>query len=275
MNFTVIDTHTHTYPKKIVEAAAKNLGEFYNFAIEETGTFSSLIECEKRAGVGGFITLPVATSPAHVDKINSINAENMILGRESGMEAYSFGCMHQDYPDFRSGVLKIKKLGLYGIKIHPDLQETDIDDPRFLDLYGEMQKENLRLFLHCGDKRPEHQHSKPEMVGRIAEMFPKLQICAAHFGGYSVWEDSEKYLMGKYNNVWYDCSASIDKISRGDSLRYFEKCGYDRVMFGSDFPSISPSRVMREFLALGIDKEKQENILCYNARHFLGVSDKE
>lgn len=60
--YKIIDTHTHTYPDAIAGKAAENLGKFYNFKVSESGTFRDLEECERKAGISGFLLLPVATS---------------------------------------------------------------------------------------------------------------------------------------------------------------------------------------------------------------------
>lgn len=70
MKRKIIDSHTHTYPDAIAARAAENLGNFYNFTVAESGTFSDLERCEREAGITGFLLLPVATSAKNVDKIN-------------------------------------------------------------------------------------------------------------------------------------------------------------------------------------------------------------
>lgn len=51
MKRKIIDSHTHTYPDAIAARAAENLGNFYNFTVAESGTFSDLERCEREAGI--------------------------------------------------------------------------------------------------------------------------------------------------------------------------------------------------------------------------------
>ena len=73
----IIDCHTHVYPDRIAERAAENLGRFYRFTVAESGTFSDLLSCERAAGIGGILILPVATSAKHVEKINEAAAAHL------------------------------------------------------------------------------------------------------------------------------------------------------------------------------------------------------
>ena len=180
--YKIIDSHTHTYPDSIAAKAAKNLGEFYHFTVSESGTFTALEECERSAGIGGFLLLPTASAPRNVDKINESAAEQVKQAKKDGFEAESLGCMHPDYPDFRSGLIRCRELGLKGIKLHPDLLGENADSERLFALYEIMQEYDMILWLHVGDSREQVKFSSPDLVANIARTFTKLKICAAHLG---------------------------------------------------------------------------------------------
>jgi len=267
----ILDSHTHVYPEKIAAKAAENLGHFYNFIVQESGTLSTLEDCCKNNGIGGFLLLPVSTSAAHTDRVNEIAAENVKRAREDGFEAYSFGGMHQDYPDFEAGVAHIKELGLLGVKIHPDLQEVDIDDQKLFPLYKALEDAGLRLFFHTGDDRPEYNFSDPAKLCTVCEKFPKLQIVGAHLGGYKEWDKVINLLAGKYDNLWYDLSQCHNHLSPTEVRALIEKLGTDRVFFGSDYPATTPKASLDAFNLMGFDKETYDNIAYRNLRRFLGV----
>ena len=208
MKRKIIDSHTHTYPDAIAARAAENLGNFYNFTVAESGTFSDLERCEREAGITGFLLLPVATSAKNVDKINEAAAHQAEAARADGFEAFAFGSMHRDCPDFRAGLEHCRKLGLRGIKLHPDLQGSDLDCVELMPLYEAMQEMKMILWLHVGDAREQINASSPERVARIAEGFPALKIVAAHFGGYREWEKAEECLIGRSMPLKY-CHTSV------------------------------------------------------------------
>ncbi len=262
--YRIIDTHTHTYPDAIAEKASENLGKFYNFKVSESGTFRDLEECERTAGISGFLLLPVATSARNVDKINEAAAAQVSMAKKDGFEAYAFGCMHQDYPDFQHGLETCIRLGLMGIKLHPDLQGEDADSNRMFFLYEKMEQLGMSLWLHVGDARAQIDCSSPIRVARIAAAFPKLNIIAAHLGGYREWEKAEQILLGKYDNVIYDCSSTLWDMTPERGKYLIEKCGTDRVMFGSDYPAITPAVSLAEFMRLDFSDDVRQDILYNN-----------
>ena len=264
MNRKIIDSHTHTYPDAIAARAAENLGNFYNFTVAESGTFTDLERCEREAGITGFLLLPVATSARNVDKINEAAAHQAEAARANGFEAFAFGSMHRDSPDFRAGLEHCRKLGLRGIKLHPDLQGADLDCEKLMPLYEAMQDMNMILWLHVGDAREQINASSPERVARIAEGFPDLKIVAAHFGGYREWEKAEECLIGRFGNVYYDCSSSLWDMTPERGKYLIEKCGTDRVMFGSDYPAITPAVSLAEFMRLDLTEEVRDAVLYKN-----------
>lgn len=262
--YKIFDSHTHIYPEEIAARATENLGNFYNFTVSESGTLNNLFDCQRKAQASGFLLLPVATSSRNVDKINELSAESREIARKNGFEAYAFGSMHRNYPDFKAGLEKCISLGIYGIKLHPDIQRENVDSEKMCLLYELMEERNFVLYLHVGDEREEFDFSSPERVALIAKTFPKLRIVAAHLGGYQDWEKAERALIGKYDNVFYDCSSTLWKMSAERAKYLIEKCGVDRVFFGSDYPVKDPETCLSEFLRLDFSEETREDILYNN-----------
>jgi len=268
--YPIFDSHTHVYPERIAYKAAQNLSAFYDFTVAESGTFEGLLDCERKAGVGGMLILPVATSWKNVDKINESAAEWASLARKAGFSAWAFGSLNAECPDLDGILAHCRELGLKGIKLHPDLQGEAVDSPRLFPVYEKMASYGMRLYLHVGDDRPTVDTSSPERVARVAEAFPELTICAAHLGGYRVWERAEKVLMGRYENVWYDCSSTLFSVSEEKGRAMIERCGVDRVMYGSDYPAVSPVQAVADFERLGFGEAERKAILHDNLLRFLG-----
>ncbi|MBE6621862.1 MAG: hypothetical protein E7630_02800 [Ruminococcaceae bacterium] len=268
--YPIFDAHTHVYPERIAQRAAINFANFYHFTVAESGTFESLLSCEKKAGIGGMLLLPVATSWKNVDKINESAASWAALARKAGFQAWAFGSVNAECPDLSAVLSHIESLGLKGIKLHPDLQGEAVDSPRLYPVYEWLEQKGLRLYLHVGDDRPTVDGSSPERVATVARDFPKLTICAAHLGGYRVWDRAERVLMGRYDNVWYDCATTLDVVDPARGKALIETCGLDRVFFGSDFPAISPEVSLSEFNRLDLDETARKAILHDNLLRFLG-----
>jgi len=273
--YPILDAHTHVYPERIALRAATNLAEFYQFTVAESGTFESLLACEKQAGIGGMLLLSVATSWKNVDKINEAVASWAELARKAGFLAWAFGSVNAECPDLAAVLSHIASLGLKGIKLHPDLQGEAVDSPRLYPVYEWLEAKGMRLYLHVGDDRPTVDGSSPERVAKVARDFPRLAICAAHLGGYRVWDRAEQVIMGRYDNLWYDCSSTLYAMDKARGKALIERCGVDRVFFGSDYPAISPETALREFDALDFDEAARKAILHDNLLRFLGEKTNE
>ena len=268
----IIDTHTHVYPAKIAAKAAENLGHFYEFTVQESGTLETLEACCRDCGIGGFVLLSVVTNPAHTATVNAAAAENVRLAREAGFEAYGFGGMHPDVPDIPAAVAHVKALGLCGVKIHPDIQGINLDDPRMFPIYAELERRGMRLWLHMGDGRPQFNFSTPSRLAKVLELFPALQTVGAHLGGYNEWDKAKELLYHRFPNLWYDLSQCHRYMSPAQVRELIDTCGPDRVFFGSDYPAVSPKNSLAAFNQMGFDPETYEKIASGNLHSFLGIA---
>lgn len=270
--FKVFDIHTHTYPEAISEKACVNLGKFYNFVTEGKGTYADLESQAAANNVGGYLLFSVATNAHQVEKVNTSIADLVALSRSHGFKSYGFAGMHQDFPDFESELDRCISLGLCGVKLHPDIQGVDINDSRLMPLYEIMQSKGLRLYLHMGDDRPEYRFSEAGKLVEVLERFPSLVVVAAHLGGYKAWDDAVTFLAGR-ENVWYDTSSALWAMTTEYAENLISRLGYDRVMFGTDYPVKNTDDELERFLSLRLTDSQREDILWNNAMRFLSYAD--
>nr|MBQ4318576.1 amidohydrolase [Clostridia bacterium] len=271
-NYKIIDIHTHTYPPAIAKKACENLAAFYNFEVTSEGTYDDLEKQAKENGVCGFLLFSVATNAHQVPKVNSSIAELAEHSRQNGFETVGFAGMYQDFEDFGGELDRCIGLGLKGVKIHPDIQQVDIDDDRMLRLYEEMVKRGLPLFLHMGDDRPQYRFSEPKKLARVLDRFPELEVVAAHFGGYKSWDGASEYLWGR-RNVRYDCSSALWAMDEIEAERLIRGCGVDRVMYGTDYPIPHLNDYFDLFMKISLTEEERRDILYNNAKRFFDSID--
>lgn len=270
--FKIFDVHTHTYPEAIAEKACENLGKFYDFPVCGKGTYAHLESQAEENGVKGYLLFSVATNARQVPKVNSSIAALAEYSRSRGFTTIGFAGMHQDFDDFEGEINRAAELGLRGVKIHPDIQGVDIDDRRLLPLYEILESRGMPLFLHMGDDRPQYRFSSADKLVRVLGMFPRLRVCAAHFGGYKSWNESVPLLMGR-ENVWYDTSSSLWAMSRETAEDVIGRLGYDTVMFGTDYPVMNTKEEVERFMALRLTDDVREKILWNNAMTFLELDN--
>ena len=160
---------------------------------------------------------------------------------------------------------RLVSLGLHGIKLHPDFQTLNIDDPRMIPAYRYAAEKGLPILFHMGDDR--YDFSSPTRLLRVAKEVPNLLCMAAHLGGYHAWEEA-RVLKG-CENVIFDCSSSLEMLTPEEAKAQMDVLGYDRILFGSDFPMWNPADVVERVMRLGLGSEREEKIFYQNAKRWL------
>lgn len=258
----LIDIHAHVYPDAIAWKAAQSIRNYYHIGEEMDGTPRMLIERGTLAGVSQYLILPVAVKPDHVQSIN-----DFVRKQAQENDCFlAFGTVHAAMEDLEEEVERIGRMGLRGIKIHPDCQHFDIDDPRMFPVYEALEG-RLPMMIHMGDER--YTHSHPARLRNVLELFPKLQVCAAHFGGYTMYETACQLLHDK--TCIMDVSSSLMFMERGRPEHYINIYGAERMAFGTDYPVWDPVHEVQRLMDLDLTAAQKEQIGWKTAAEFLGL----
>jgi predicted TIM-barrel fold metal-dependent hydrolase len=159
----------------------------------------------------------------------------------------------------------IASAGLKGIKMHPDTQLFNIDDERLFPLYDLIQGK-MPVMLHMGDKR--YNYSHPARLRRVLELFPKLQVIATHFGGYSMYEEAYDLLHDK--DCVFDVSSSLMFMPEGVAEKFINAYGAERMAFGTDYPLWDPVVETERFMRLKLTADQFDQIGHKTAERVLG-----
>lgn len=257
----IIDFHCHIYPEKIAEKAVKSVGEFYNIEMDAKGTSKHLVEIGSECGITNYVVHSVAVDKDHVQTINNYIASEC----EEHKEFIGFMTMHADFENKLEEAERAKKLGLKGVKIHPDTQKYNMDDKRMYELYDYLQSEEIPLLIHTGDYR--YTYSHPSRLLKLLGDFPRLIAIGAHFGGWSLYDLALEYL--KDTNCYLDTSSSLDYIGLKRAKELINIYGAERILYGTDFPMWTPKDELKKFFDIGLDDSQNELILYKNAQHIL------
>ena len=261
----VIDCHCHIYPEKIARVAAQSVGEFYGLpAFSACPTGEDLLRSYEGTPISRAIVHSVATKPSNVESINNFIAEQCRLHPEF----IGFATLHPDYPNPEDEIERVMALGLKGIKLHPDMQRVNTDDPRLMRIYEAMEG-RLPLMVHCGDSRPQLQFSHPRHLAAVLKAFPALVVDAAHLGGWGVWDVAAPLF--EHENCFFDVSSCLAFLDGPQLCAIARRYGTERVMFGSDFPIWDPARELQAVLEAGFTDAELEGILGGNCRRYLGM----
>jgi len=264
----IIDFHTHIFPDNIAERTMKFLEDECNQKAFTNGTLDALKKSMKEATFDISVVLPVATKPSQFDTVNSFAAS--INGKDG---IISFGGIHPDNDNFRERLEKIKELGLKGIKLHPDYQKSFIDEPKMVDLIRQAVYLDLIVVIHAGLDigLPDPVHCPPERTARMLDQidYKDAKIVLAHMGGYSMWDDVEKYLVGR--NVWFDTSYCLGKMDDSQFVKIIRSHGAEHILFATDSPWSGQKETIEHIKGVGLTASELDIILHKNAEELLGI----
>lgn len=268
ISYRAADTHAHIYPGKIAEKATASVGDFYHVDMLNVGLPHVLAERGGAAGIDRFLVCSVAT------KVEQVRSINEFIEKKCGEYPQFTGlaAWHQEIGDIDAELDDIQRRGLKGIKLHPDFQKFFLDDEKMLPFYREADRRGLPILFHMGDNRTDF--SSPRRLMNVLEKLPELTCIAAHFGGYTEWEEARRVLKG--TNVFVDTSSSLFALTREQACESIAHFGVEHTMFGTDFPMWNPVKELERFFALELTEEENRLILYDNfARLFHLDPEKE
>ena len=258
----IIDIHTHIYPDKIARKATESVRDFYQLegAVKMDGTVDMLLQRGAQAGISRYVVLPVSNAPNRVRSINSFILEQTVLHDNF----IGFGTLHADMENLNEEAQWIIAQGLKGIKMHPDSQRFPIDDPRLFPVYDAIQGK-IPVLLHMGDQR--YNYSHPVRLRKILGIFPKLEVIAAHFGGYSMFHTARELLWD--TDCVFDISSAMMFMERGEAERYINSYGAERMAYGTDYPLWDPVTEVQRFQSLKLSGRQFDQIAHKTAERVL------
>jgi predicted TIM-barrel fold metal-dependent hydrolase len=101
-----------------------------------------------------------------------------------------------------------------------------------------------------------------------------VTVILAHWGGGFFFYELMPEVARITRNVYYDTAASPFLYRPRVYSTALHIVGPDRILWGSDFPLLPPSRYFREIAAAGIPARARAKIQGENARRILGLHRK-
>lgn len=160
----------------------------------------------------------------------------------------------------------VEQLGMRALRILPWLWNLPPNDRRYYPLYAECIALQIPFCLqvgHTGPLCPSEPGRPIPYLDDVALEFPELVIVAGHIG--HPWTDEMISLATKYPNVYIDTSAYKPKRYPPSLCQYLKGHGKKKVLFGSNFPMVTPADCMAQLGDLGLDDETQRLFLGENA----------
>jgi uncharacterized protein len=256
----IFDVHAHAFPEKVCQKAVQQLEKYYDIKIPNLGSLQGLQESAKAAKVTHVALHMAATNPQQVEVANDW------IGDVSSPNIIGFGTLHPDYFQFTKEIERIYQKGIRGIKFHSEFQKFPLDDPRMWPIYEALEGRFIVMF-HMGDKTSSN--SAPSKLAKVLDAFPKMQVIAAHLGGWFMWEEAENYLYQR--DIYLDTSSTNWCLPPAKIAYLIQKHGVDKVLFGSDYPITTHQEEVNGILNLPISEEDKEKILWHNGAKLFGL----
>jgi predicted TIM-barrel fold metal-dependent hydrolase len=177
----------------------------------------------------------------------------------------------------------VEQHGMRGIKFHPSIQGFAPNDKSAYPLLEVAQELGVPALFHTGQTGIgaglpggggiRLALSNPMLLDDVAVDFPDLTIIMAHPS--FPWQDEALAWATHKPTVYIDLSGWSPKYFPPQLVRYANTLLQDKVLFGSDFPLITPDRWRADFDRLEIKDHVRPKILKDNAIRALGLDRKE
>jgi len=281
---TAIDTHVHievgndgrgSLPPEIIEASAKyfhadtakpNLAEVAAY-YRERRMAAVVFTVDATTAMGGYAPNSsvdiIREASDHADVLIPFGSVDPLQGQAAIDLAHSLVHDH----------------GARGFKLHPTVQGFDPSEERFRPLWSAFEELGLPIVVHTGQTgigagTPgafgfKLKYSNPMLLDDVLAEHPGLTLIMAH---PSVpWADEQISVATHKTNVWIDLSGWSPKYFPPQLTRAANSFLQDRVLFGSDFPLLTPDRWLKDFAGLELKDEVRRKITKDNAVRLLGL----
>lgn len=270
----LVDFHTHLFPDKIAEKTITYLeSRCHNHPYTDGSTVGLLKEMEA-AEADVAVNLPVVTKPSQFEGIARFAlALNERFANEK-RRIISFGGIHPACDDIKGKMRFLKENGFIGVKIHPDYQETYIDDDGYIQILKSAKELDMVVVTHSGiddGYLNEPTRCTPQRVKKVIEAVGHEKFVLGHYGALGMWEEVLHTLAGK--NVYFDTAFTLHNITEELFVKILEKHGEDKVLFATDCPWADIATYKSILSGYNLDKSTKDKIFYKNAIKLLGIGE--
>jgi predicted TIM-barrel fold metal-dependent hydrolase len=184
----------------------------------------------------------------------------------------------------RAGARQVRRLveeyGVRGFKFHPNVQAFYPNDRMAYPLYEAIEECGAISVFHTGQTgigagAPggggiRLKYSNPMFVDDVAVDFPGMKIILAHPS--FPWQDEALSVATHKPQVYIDLSGWSPKYFPPQLVQYANSLLQDKVLFGTDYPLLTPERWLADFDKLPIKDSVRPKILKDNAARLLGLA---
>ncbi|MFE9808275.1 amidohydrolase family protein [Streptomyces sp. NPDC005548] len=161
----------------------------------------------------------------------------------------------------------VGELGFVALRIVPWLWQLPPTDRLYYPLYAACVELGVPFCTqvgHTGPMRPSETGRPIPYIDQVALDFPELTIVCGHIG--YPWTTEMIAVADKHPGVYIDTSAYTTRRYPPELVDYLRGRGRRKVLFGSNYPMITPARALEHLAELDLDEETTALFLSGNAR---------
>jgi predicted TIM-barrel fold metal-dependent hydrolase len=272
-----IDTHVHMEPEEDNRADAAAKKYFGESGVGRDR--KSLLEYYRSRKIG-FVIFPVDERLTGKPQVSN----DLVAEFASANSDICIGFASIDPTRGPEAVREARRLigsgSIKGLKLHPPLQQFSPNDPVAYPLYEVFAEAKLPVLFHTGHSgigtgMPggggiRLKYGNPMNIDDVAVDFPDLPIILAHPS--FPWQDEAISVCLHKPTVYIDLSGWSPKYFSPTLIQYANTLLKNKVLFGSDYPLITPDRWLADFEKIAIKDEVRPLILKENAKKLFGLT---
>lgn len=277
----IVDFHTHIFSPQMKEGRQKIAGpdacflELYSSPKARMATAEELIASMDDCGIDASVALNIGWVTQEM--CNRTNEYILEAASRYPKRVIPF-CSIQP----KAGEAALRELercvlaGARGVgEMRSDTQGFDLGDRDFLQPAVELMKKHNLIFLTHSSEPVGHQYAgkgeiTPGPLYRFVSHFPDLKVVCAHWGGGLPFYALMPEVASALSNTFFDCAATPFLYRPHIFGAIAEIAGPEKILFGSDYPLMSPKRVLAQIESVGLTVEEKARVLGQNAEVLLG-----
>ena len=278
-NLVAIDVHTHAWKSALAvddkpSESQEAMGRYFRYQPQHA-TVPEMAAYYRKLKMA-FVVFTV-DSPKEPRKIT--NEEVAELASQNADVAIPFASInpHRGAAGVDLAKRLIREHRVKGFKFHPTVQEFFPNDRLAYPLYEAIAEAGLPALFHTGQTGVgagtpgggglRLKYSHPMLLDDVAADFPDMPIVLAHPS--FPWQEEALSVATHKPQVYIDLSGWSPKYFPPILVQYANTLLKDKILFGSDYPVITPEKWIEEFDKLPIKPEVKPLIMKANAARLL------
>jgi predicted TIM-barrel fold metal-dependent hydrolase len=274
---TAIDVHVHLEHTGAASATDKQAQQYFGSTAERDWKALADYYRSRRIACVVFTVHEQLTGRPEVsnDDVAEFAAQNADI-------AIAFASLdpHRGADAVREARRLVSSGAVRGLKLHPPLQQFFPNDRMAYPLYEVFAEARLPVLFHTGHSgigtgMPggggiRLKYGDPMPIDDVAVDFPDMPIILAHPS--FPWQDEAISVCLHKPQVYIDLSGWSPKYFSPTLVQYANTLLKHKVLFGSDYPLLTPDRWMADFEKIAIRDEVRPLILKENAAKLFGLA---